>query len=138
MELLDALKRRGSWETDLLKAVVDAWGQSDLAPGQWDEVLRFLLETDGVIPPVAHEASRLLENGISRSSNAIPDEYLPSAMQLSERLWSVCASSDDGKQETADDWLTLAINASRWESCGVRFARAVAAADTIGRPMERN
>jgi hypothetical protein len=110
MELLDALKRRGSWEPDLLKAVVDAWGQADLAPAQWDEVLRFLLEADGVIPLVAHEASHLLENGISRSSNAIPDEYLHSAIQLSEKLWSVCASSDDGKQETADDWLTVAIN----------------------------
>lgn len=109
-ELLDALKRRGSWEPDLLKAVVDAWGQADLAPAQWDEVLRFLLETDGVIPLVAHEASRLLENGISRSSNAIPDGYLHSAMQLSEKLWSVCASSDDGKQETSGDWLTVAIN----------------------------
>ena len=85
MELLDALKRRGSWETDLLKAIVDAWGQADLAPSQWDEVLCFLLETDGVIPLVAHEASRLLENGISRSSNAIPDGYLHSAMQLSEK-----------------------------------------------------
>jgi len=26
MDLLNALKRRGSWETDMLKAVVDAWG----------------------------------------------------------------------------------------------------------------
>jgi len=110
MALMHALKRRGWPQPDLCKAVVDGWRQPDLADAQWEEVLGFLLDNDQVLSFVVYEASLLLENGVARSSNAIPDSCLRLAKRLSENLWSVCASSDQGRQEKADDWLFVAIN----------------------------
>ena len=106
--LAHALKRKS--QPDLWKAVVDGWSQIDLTAAQWEEIIRFLLETDQVLTFVVYEASSLLENGITKSSNEIPDPCLDSAVRLSEKLWSVCTTSDEGKQEEAKDWLFVAIN----------------------------
>lgn len=108
--LAHSLKRRELSQPDLWKAVVDGWRQTDLTAGQWEETLGFLLETDQVLTFVVYEASNLLEYGIAKSSNQIPDSCLDSAVRLSEKLWSVCTSSDEGKQEKAKDWLFVAIN----------------------------
>lgn len=110
MALMHALKRREWPQPDLCKAVVDGWRQADLAPAQWEEILRFLLEDDRVAAFVVYEASSLLENGIAKSSNGIPGSCLRPAVRLSENLWSVCVRSDEGKQEKAEDWLFVAIN----------------------------
>jgi hypothetical protein len=110
MALAHALEREELWQPDLWKAVVDGWRQSGLSAEQWQEALRFLLEADRVLPLVVHEASHLLENGISKSSNEIPDSCLDSAMRLCGKLWSVCTGPDEGKQEKQKDWLFVAIN----------------------------
>jgi len=110
LALMHALKRRGLPQPDLCRAVVDGWRQADLTPVQWDELLRFLLEDDQVLGFVQYETSSLLENGIAKPSHEIPDSCLHSAARVSMNLWSVCSRSEEGKQETAEDWLLVAIN----------------------------
>jgi hypothetical protein len=110
MALMQGLKQREWPQPDLCKAVVDGWRQSDLTPAQWEEILRFLLEDIQVAASVVYEAASLLEIGIAKASNGIPDSCLHLAVRLSENLWAIFASSDEGKQEKAEDWLSVAIN----------------------------
>jgi hypothetical protein len=108
MRLVLVLLEKSSWDSDLWKAVVEGWKHSELTNEQWEEVLRFLHDHDGVLANVKYEVSNLLENGIKAPSHEIPTTILPLAVKVAEKVWAVCTVSE--RREKSDDWLFVAIN----------------------------
>jgi hypothetical protein len=110
MRVARALQTKESWKSDLWKGVVDGWKHTQLTTTQWEEVLGFLNKNDQLLGSVRHEVSSLLENGIKAPSHQIPASTLHLSISVAEKLWSICASSEEGIRDKADDWLFVAIN----------------------------
>ncbi len=110
ISLLQALKQKEWLQPDLSRAVIDGWRQANLTSAQWEEILKFLLDDNRLLGLVKHEASSLLEKGITNDPNGIPDVCLYLAVRLSMILWNKVSISDNEKKETAEDWLLVAIN----------------------------
>jgi hypothetical protein len=112
-DLVRTLRAREFWEADLWKAIIDGWTQADLTEGQWTEVLTTLFDTSQITSAVTYEGTRLLENGIAKTSHAIPIACFPLSVRVGEKFWEACVSSADGRTDRTDkmeDWLFIAIN----------------------------
>jgi SIR2-like protein/uncharacterized protein DUF4020 len=108
--LVRALREKQFWEPDVWRAIIVGWKQSDLTEGQWMEVLTTLLETSQITSAVMYEASQLLESGIGKTAHSIPISCFVLSVRVGEKLWAQCTASDEGRQETAEEWLQVAIN----------------------------
>ncbi len=111
LDLVRVLIEKGCWEADLWGAIVNGWKQSVLTEERWVEVLTILFDTGQIRPAVRYESTQLLEDGISKTSNAIPISCFDLCFRVSEKLWSACVASDEGDAE-AEDWFLVAINRS--------------------------
>jgi hypothetical protein len=110
LDLVRALTAREFWESDLWKAIVNGWTQTDLTEGHWAEVLTTLLDTSQITSAITYEGTRLLENGIAKASHAIPIPCFPLSVRVSEKFWVACVASVDGSTDKMEDWISIAIN----------------------------
>jgi hypothetical protein len=110
MRLAYALQKRGAWDSDLWKAVIGGWKHTQLTTAQWDEILDFLNTYDQMLGSGKYEVAALLENGVKAPSHQIPPCALESSISVAQKLLSVCASSEEGMKENAEDWFLRALN----------------------------
>jgi hypothetical protein len=111
-DLADELETAVSWDSDLWSAIVLGWTRADFNAEQWNDALTFLDNKEKLHHRFVGEISMLLDQGIKKPTQAIPDTCLRIGVDLSKRLWSVLqVERHEPKHEVRDrDWLAAAIN----------------------------
>src|SRR5439155_10362295 len=75
----------------------------------WAAFLQFA--TSVTVPAPFFEATAdLLEHGSTRETDTLPDELMPAAQKLAERIWSDCLRYTKPSSRQMEDWLIEAIN----------------------------
>jgi hypothetical protein len=108
--LAEALETRVLWDSDLWRSVVDGWNLRDLSDSEWSETLHYLRDKEQILRAIGSQVAVFLENGIKKPKNAIPDNCLLLAFEVSGKLWTALTSEPQEKREKSEDWLQLAIN----------------------------
>jgi hypothetical protein len=109
MNVLKHLASSGINEADLWSSAVAGLRGAKLSPETWAALLQFA--TTGTAPIEFFEATTdLLEHGSTRETDSLPDELMPAAQKLAERIWSECLRNTKPTSRQMEDWLIEAIN----------------------------
>jgi hypothetical protein len=109
MSFLNELASSGLNEVDLWSSVVAGFRNAKLSLQTWTVFLDFAMSV--VAPNAFFEATTdVLEHGTSRETDALPDELMPAAQRVAERIWSQALHNTTPLPRQMGDWLTEAIN----------------------------
>jgi hypothetical protein len=96
-------------EADLWSSVVVGLRNAKLSEKTWAAFLEFSNSANA--PTAFLEATTdLLEYGSTREADALPNELMPAAQRLAERIWSECLRHIQATARQMEDWLLEAIN----------------------------
>lgn len=105
-----ALSRRETKVTDALAHILWGWRDAELTDLQWRDVLQFLVESP-LLLQCDRDAARLLENGVRREKNRIPESLIPLAERVGTIVWRAAETTSQTPRQNSKDWLEDAINA---------------------------
>jgi hypothetical protein len=89
MRFLKQLASSGINEDDLWSSAVLGLRNARLSAETWAAFLQFA--TSATAPAAFFETTTdLLEHGSTRETDTLPDELMPAAQKLAERVWSEC------------------------------------------------
>jgi hypothetical protein len=109
MDVLKHLASSGVNEADLWSSVVTGLRGAKLSAETWAAFLEFAKSV--AAPTAFFEATTdLLEHGSTRETDILPDEVMPAAQKIAERIWSECLRYTKSTSRQMEDWLIEAIN----------------------------
>jgi hypothetical protein len=110
-KIVNILKERHEWRTDIWRSIIMGWGKSSLTQEQWHDILSFL-NNETSLHHYTYDIASLLEKGIESKENAIPESCILIAEDLAEKLF-IKSEETESKQEEhkpTTEWLITAIN----------------------------
>ena len=108
--LAQELRNHNLWASDLWWALIEGFNQSRVSIMGRGQFLKVLAECPEILPYATNSVLRLLEHGIAKKEEAIDGEILELASRVAESLWPSLATSDEKRMDTAEEWLSVAIN----------------------------
>jgi hypothetical protein len=109
MSFLNELASSGVSEADLWSSVVAGFRNAKLSSQAWAAFLAFAVST--AAPRAFFEAlTDVLEHGSTREADALPDDLMPLAQRVAQRIWSESLRHTTPSARQMTDWLTEAIN----------------------------
>ncbi len=94
---------------ELCNAVVRGWSRDALPDELWGDVLHRVGSYEKV-QELEYYVAELLLAGVSSQEQGMPDEYLVTAVELADRLWSTAAAANASLK--SDDWMSAGLNSS--------------------------
>ena len=110
-QLVEVLKGKNEWATDLWPSIIRGWENASLEKDQWGKILTFL-KNQSQLYQFSHAIADLLLEGIKKTEGGIPFPLLLEAENIAKRLWDTLERSEEEKSHECKDWLTKAINHS--------------------------
>ena len=109
MSFLNELASSGLNEADLWASAVTGLRNAKLSFQTWGDFLAF---AESVVAPAAffEATTDLLEHGSTRETDSLPDELMPAAQRVAERIWSESLQYAKPTSRQMEDWLTEAVN----------------------------
>ncbi|HYI97408.1 MAG TPA: SIR2 family protein, partial [Bryobacteraceae bacterium] len=109
LELLKELVSCGLNDADLWSSVTFGIRDAKLSSSQWAAFLEFA--QSAAVPCAFFEAAtEVLEHGSRREMDGIPDELMPAAQRVADRIWCDSLSHTTSSNRQLGDWLSEAIN----------------------------
>jgi hypothetical protein len=118
-------------EGDLWSSAVAGLRNAKLSAEIWAGF--FELATSILAPAAFFESTTdLLEHGATREAGALPDELMPAAQKVAERIWADCLKHTKATSRQMEDWLTEAVNRPGGKLAGFWLQRVSSAKRTEG------
>lgn len=105
------LPHRSASISDALPHFFWGWRDAELTDIQWSSLLKFLARNNWLLK-CDRDASSLLEHGVRREKNRIPEALMPLAERIGFCVWQASEKNAQTTREESKDWLSKAINAS--------------------------
>jgi hypothetical protein len=109
LTFLNELASSGLNEADLWASAVSGVRDAKLSSEEWAAFLEFA-ESVSAPPAFFDSLTDVLEHGSTRETDALPEELMPSAQRVAERIWSQSLHHTTPSARQMGDWLTEAIN----------------------------
>lgn len=106
-ELVEALKARANWTTDLWGVIISGWQDLSKDAGQWAQVIGLLESVPELRRQCGYETARLLVSGIEKDDGGLPFSLLDHAEVLADRLFT---ETENVALKGMRDWLSRAIH----------------------------
>ncbi len=106
-----ALPYRSTITSDILAHFFWGWRDAEFAENQWTLLLKFIDKSPRLLK-CDQGAASLLEQGVRREKNRIPESLMPLAEQVGVSVWSAAERNVMTPREDSTDWLSIAINSS--------------------------
>ncbi len=104
----EALERKDV-PTEIWSAMVRGWSTHH-TPEEWASVLAILERLEPVYHTVLYEMSSLLKGAVERNEDSLPIALFGSALARANAVWAACVAHEPPLPETAENWVTVAIN----------------------------
>lgn len=109
LRLLQELESSGATDADLWSSVASGFRDAKLSLTEWSEFLGFA--ESAAAPRAFFDAiADVLEHGSRREADALPDELMPVAQRVADRIWSESLRHTIAVDRQLGDWLFEAIN----------------------------
>lgn len=107
-QLVEALKVRGEWTSDLWKSIIQGWKGAAMSEDHWRNVLD-LLKGQPQLDAFTYVIADLLLEGVRKTEGGLPTLLLPQTESLAGQLWDRIDRLVKEAPENGN-WLTKAIN----------------------------
>lgn len=104
----EALERKDV-PAEIWSALVRGWSTHH-TPEEWASVLAIVERLESVYDTVLYEMSSLLKGAVERKEDGLPVALFSSALARANALWAACVIHEPPLPETAENWVTVAIN----------------------------
>jgi hypothetical protein len=104
----EALERKDV-PAEIWSALVRGWSTHH-TPEQWASVLTIIERLKPIYDAVLYEMSSLLKGAVERKEDGLPVTLFDSALARANAVWAACVVHEQPLPETADNWVTVAIN----------------------------
>jgi len=110
-KIVNILKERQEWQTDIWRSIIMGWEKSSLTQEQWHDMLSFLNDETS-LHQYSYYIAILLKSGIERKEKAIPFSCISIAEDLAEKLFIKSEETESNHEEhkATPEWLATAIN----------------------------
>lgn len=110
-DLVDALiMPNGILHTDLWQSILAGWNLRDLSDTEWGTVLKCLSDNPEIFSIAEYNSANFLENGVKKETNAIPEQHLWLAFEVSQKLWTAISKADNKSPSEPEDWFSFAVS----------------------------
>jgi hypothetical protein len=106
---LKELVTSGLSDADLWSCVASGVRDAKLSPSEWAAFLEFA-ESAAAPRAFFDSVTDVLEHGSRREENTLPDELMPLAQRVADRIWSESLRHTVAADRQLEDWLSEAIN----------------------------
>jgi Domain of unknown function (DUF4020)/SIR2-like domain len=96
---------------EIWSALLRGWSSSHNQE-QWTSVLQLLAHLEPVYESVLYELTSLLKGAIDEKNGNLPRALLGDALAIANSVWNACTHNEQPLPDTADNWVTVAINRS--------------------------
>lgn len=104
----EALERKDV-AAEIWSALVRGWSTHH-SPEEWASVLAIVERLESVYDTVLYEMSSLLKGAVEPKENGLPVALFSSALARANAVWAACVVHEPPLPETAESWVTVAIN----------------------------
>lgn len=104
----EALERKDV-PAEIWLALLRGWSTHH-TPEQWASVLTIVERLEPIYDIVLYEMSSLLKGAVERKEEGLPVTLFDSALARANAVWAACVVHEQALPETADNWVTVAIN----------------------------
>jgi SIR2-like domain len=104
----EALERK-DLPAEIWSALVRGWSTHH-TPEEWASVLAIVEQLEPVYDMVLYEMSSLLKGAVERKEDGFPIALFGLALARANAVWAACVALEPPLPETAENWVTVAIN----------------------------
>jgi len=104
----EALERQDV-PAQIWSALVRGWSTHH-TPEEWASVLAIVERLESVYDTVLYEMSSLLKGAVEQREDGLPVALFSSALARANAVWAACVAHEPLLPETAENWVTVAIN----------------------------
>lgn len=108
-QLVEILKARSDWTTDLWGSIIGGWRNYAINEDQWEKILD-LFKSEPKLFSFAHAIGELLIEGVKKADGGLPFSLFPRAEDLADRLWNAINVSPEENILESKDWVIRAIS----------------------------
>jgi hypothetical protein len=95
--------------TEIWSALMRGWSTHH-TPEEWASVLAIVERLESAYEAVLYEMSSFLKGAVERKEDGLPIALFTSALARANAVWAACVVHEPPLPETAENWVTVAIN----------------------------
>lgn len=100
---------RADVSAEIWSALLHGWSAHH-PPEEWRLLLGIVENLESIYGSVLFEVASLLKRAVERKEGGLPVDLLDLALARANAVWATCVAREQPLPETAENWVTIAIN----------------------------